>query len=168
MDNLLTIHKIEANQIQFRPTALNLKTLLVQLIEMSSIGFGEAPDISLEIADDCTRFYGDSGLIHIIVDNLISNAIKYSEAATTIKVSIRQTETHLQIQVMDEGIGIPPKDQPIIFQAFQRGSNVDVLPGTGVGLAIVQKCVQLHQGTISLKSQVNQGSTFTVRLPLLR
>ena len=167
VDNLLTIHKIEADQIQFSPKTLDLKTLITQLIEMALLRDSNQRHIELKMMDDCEIFYGDPGLIHIIVDNLISNALKYSPTETEVIIKIKQTNGILQISVCDHGIGIPQDELDQVFKAFQRGSNVDVLPGTGVGLAIVQKCTQLHQGSILVESTVNQGSQFTVKLPIL-
>lgn len=70
------------------------------------------------------------------------------------------------IAVRDEGIGIPETDRDRLFQLFQRGENVSNIPGTGLGLVIIKKCIDLHQGSIDIQSELGAGTTITVRLPL--
>ena len=70
------------------------------------------------------------------------------------------------LRVTDQGIGIPEADQEQLFQIFHRASNVGVIQGTGLGLAIVKRAVELHGGTVSVQSQENQGTTFTITLPI--
>jgi signal transduction histidine kinase len=118
---------------------------------------------------------GDESLSHAMVDerlvnriliNLLSNAVKYSPQDTRINLLLRQEENEVVIEVADQGIGISPDDQKHLFEPFFRASNAGVVRGTGLGLNIVGDCVRLHHGTISLKSELGRGSTFTVRLPL--
>jgi signal transduction histidine kinase len=105
-----------------------------------------------------------------VLDNLLDNAVKYSPRGGAVLVSIGVDGTALQpmavLSVADRGEGIPPTDLPHIFVRFHRGRNVGRIPGTGIGLAGVQRIVELHSGTISAQSEVGQGTTFTVRLPL--
>ena len=68
--------------------------------------------------------------------------------------------------IRDHGIGIPAEDLPHLFDAFHRGQNVGDIPGSGLGMVIVKRCVEMHGGTIECQSRVNEGTTFTVRLPL--
>jgi signal transduction histidine kinase len=103
-----------------------------------------------------------------VLDNLLDNAVKYSPRGGAVKVSIAVEKDQLAVlSVSDRGEGIPDADLPHIFERFQRGQNVEGrIPGTGVGLAGVQRIVQEHQGTIDVDSQVGVGTTFTIRLPL--
>ena len=100
--------------------------------------------------------------------NLISNAVKYSSPGANVEVDLARKEDSLIAIVRDHGIGIPEADQPFIFKAFHRGRNVANRPGTGLGLMIVKRCVELHDGTIEFKSTVGSGTTFLVRLPVFR
>ena len=101
-----------------------------------------------------------------IINNLISNAVKYSPPAKPIQVKLDYADDTLILQVQDEGIGIPDADQPYLFEPFHRAANVETIPGTGLGLVIIKESVELHDGTITVDSHVNVGTIFTVRIPL--
>ncbi|HEY9604313.1 MAG TPA: sensor histidine kinase [Allocoleopsis sp.] len=103
---------------------------------------------------------------HILL-NLLSNAIKYSPEGGNIGLMLSCEQGKAVFQIQDEGIGIPLADRKQLFQIFQRGRNVGKSSGTGLGLCIVKKCIDLHGGEITLESQVGEGTTFTVTLPLV-
>jgi len=100
-----------------------------------------------------------------VITNLVTNATNYTPAGGTITVSVAREEEDAVIRVQDSGIGIPPEALPHIFEPFFRVSE-DVARGTGLGLTISREIVELHGGTLTVKSEVGRGSTFTVRLPL--
>jgi signal transduction histidine kinase len=108
----------------------------------------------------------DEKLLRHIFSNLLSNAIKYSPSGGTVRWELNLTDTEAIFQIQDQGIGIPPEDQARLFESFHRASNVGQIPGTGLGLAIVKKAVDLHKGTIQVRSEVGDGTTFIVTLPL--
>lgn len=102
-----------------------------------------------------------------VIENLISNAIKYTPAGGMVKISARADETHFQVTVSDTGPGIPPEEQEEIFKPYYRGSRERRFPqGMGLGLTIVQDLVQAHGGTVILESTPGFGSHFTIRIPL--
>jgi signal transduction histidine kinase len=102
-----------------------------------------------------------------VLDNLLDNAVKYSPRGGTVEVTIAREDGLAVLSVADHGEGIPAADLPHIFERYRRGRNVEGrIPGTGIGLAGVQRIVELHDGTISVDSQVGGGTTFTLRLPL--
>jgi len=103
-----------------------------------------------------------------VLDNLLDNAVKYSPRGGSIKVSIGTADDGAAVlSVSDRGEGIPESDLPHIFERFRRGQNVEGrIPGTGIGLAGVQRIVEQHQGTIAVDTRVGVGTTFTIRLPL--
>jgi signal transduction histidine kinase len=92
--------------------------------------------------------------------------VKYSPEGASVKFTFRREGDAAVFQVIDQGIGIPVDDQQKLFEAFHRASNVGEIPGTGLGLVIVKRCVELHGGTLLLDSTAGQGTTFSVRLPL--
>ncbi|MEL6148519.1 MAG: PAS domain-containing sensor histidine kinase [Chloroflexota bacterium] len=104
--------------------------------------------------------------IHRALLNLLDNALNYTPESSTVKVTLTaQTET-VTLTITDTGIGIPPEDLPHIFERTYRGNNANEMhTGTGIGLAIVKKIVELHNGTISVQSTMGEGTTFTVVLP---
>jgi signal transduction histidine kinase len=110
----------------------------------------------------------DEGRLGRVLDNLVDNAVKYSPRGGTIQVVISLDGDTAELSISDVGEGIPPSDLPYVFDRFHRGRNVQGrIPGTGIGLAGVYTIVQLHHGSITVDSAVGQGTTFTLRLPLL-
>jgi signal transduction histidine kinase len=107
----------------------------------------------------------DRQLLRNVMFNLLSNAIKFSPEGAVIDVSIQLTEDEVIIAVKDHGIGISDADLKNLFGRFFRGANAVAIPGTGLGLNIVTKYLELMQGTISCTSELNVGSTFYIYLP---
>jgi len=103
-----------------------------------------------------------------VLDNVVGNAIKYSNADGEVKIAIHAEGDQVILQVTDEGLGIPPTDQQYIFDKFYRGSNISPeIEGSGLGLAIVKSIVENHQGRIWVESAVGKGSSFFIVLPVL-
>ncbi len=92
--------------------------------------------------------------------------MKYSPAGKEVRFSLQHDGANAVFKIQDDGIGIPREDQKRLFEAFHRGHNVGDIPGTGLGLVIVKRCVGLHSGTIDVASEVGNGTTFIVRLKL--
>ena len=108
----------------------------------------------------------DIKLLRQIITNLVTNARKYSPNGAPVQVRLTESVTSAVIEVVDSGIGIPEDDQKHLFEAFYRASNTGTISGTGLGLAITKRAVELHAGTISVKSTVGVGTTFIVTLPI--
>ena len=127
----------------------------------------------LQVSTELSELVGNWDVTRLgrVLDNLLDNAVKYSPRGGAVLVNIGLDGTALErmavLSVVDRGEGIPQTDLPHIFERFHRGRNVGHIPGTGIGLAGVQRIVELHGGTISALSEVGQGTTFTVRLPLM-
>ena len=107
----------------------------------------------------------DERLLRHILLNLLTNAVKYSEPDQHVVFNARSEAGSIKFIVEDHGIGIPEDAQEQLFEAFQRGSNVGNRHGSGLGLVIVKRCVDLHGGTIEIQSRVGVGTTVTVALP---
>jgi signal transduction histidine kinase len=99
-----------------------------------------------------------------IFTNLLSNAVKYSEPGRPVEFRLERDGRDVVCTVRDHGIGIPEADQAWLFNAFHRGSNVGPRAGTGLGLVIVKRCVELHGGMIHVESKLGEGTVVTVRL----
>jgi signal transduction histidine kinase len=121
----------------------------------------------LKLPKRAVMYNGDSHMIHISVENLLSNAIKYTPAGGTITVGLRSNQEYIDIYVKDSGIGIDQEDREKLFVAFGRIVNERsrMVSGTGVGLYLVKHLIEMHGGEILLESEVDRGSTFTIRLP---
>jgi signal transduction histidine kinase len=110
--------------------------------------------------------YFDKTTLTQVLTNLLTNALKYSSADRIVYFDLKVTTHSILIQVQDQGIGIADTDCDRIFRPFYRGQNAKSKRGTGMGLAIVHQLVSACQGRIELESEIGEGSTFTVVLPL--
>jgi PAS domain S-box-containing protein len=171
LDDVLTMSKAEAEKIAFNPQSLDIlgfcRDLIAELQLSSSkhtiiFTIPETPKINSQ-APLIVEF--DPKLLRQILTNLLTNAIKYSPPESNIDLSLKVEELELIFEVKDHGIGIPVDDLNKLFTTFHRATNTGNIQGTGLGLAIVKKCVDLHQGKIEVHSILNEGSTFTLRLP---
>ncbi|HRI47794.1 MAG TPA: sensor histidine kinase, partial [Ignavibacteriaceae bacterium] len=106
-------------------------------------------------------FNYDKKLMRQIVSNLLSNALKYTPDGKRVFVDLSVEGEKLIFRVKDEGIGIPKKDIEYLFVPFHRASNVGTISGTGLGLPITKQAVEIHNGNISVESEINKGTIFT-------
>ena len=166
IDDVLTMGRAESGVLKLNLGPTNLRELCSRVVAEFRIAQGKQHIITLDDRFDRLEAMMDERLLRHILNNLLSNAVKYSAPGTEVTFSLERREEKAAIEIQDRGIGIPPEDQPRMFESFQRASNVENRPGTGLGLAIVKKAVELHGGEISLKSAVGSGTRFTVTLPL--
>lgn len=124
-------------------------------------------DHKIKLVSNChnCHLFIDTGYMAQVLNNLVVNGIKYSPEKSTIEISLVKTSIIVRIHVRDEGIGIPFQDQEYIFTTSFRASNVDHVSGTGIGLSMSRQIIELHGGKIGFKSQLNEGTTFTIELP---
>jgi signal transduction histidine kinase len=124
--------------------------------------------IALKMTNDDTSYkvWGDSSGLQQVFINLINNAAKFSPEGSKVDVKISQTETHVNVAIIDKGVGIPQEALPHLFKRFYRAKNVTVaeIPGSGIGLYIVNSIVGELGGEILVESIANKGTTFTVCL----
>ncbi|MES2477217.1 MAG: ATP-binding protein [Verrucomicrobiota bacterium] len=166
MEQVLVLGRADSGNLGFSPVSLDLEGLCAKLAdEANSVMAGRCP-IRTDFAPDLEQVVADEGLLRHVFSNLLSNAAKYSEAGSPIDFTAARDGADAVFSVRDRGIGIPLEDQPRMFEAFQRAGNVGETPGTGLGLLIVKRCLELHGGTISFESIPRDGTTFTVRMPL--
>jgi signal transduction histidine kinase len=166
IDDVLTLGRAESGVLKLNIGPTNLRELCSRVVSEFRIAQGRHHVITLDDRFDRLEALMDERLLRHILNNLLSNAVKYSPPGSEVTFSLERRDEKAAIEIQDRGIGIPPEDQPRMFESFQRASNVENRPGTGLGLAIVKKAVELHGGEISLKSAVGAGTRFTVVLPL--
>jgi signal transduction histidine kinase len=183
MEDVLFLSRANANKSKINLTQFDLlifcnqllrqmqKTLAQKYILHSSLDVSAHLNISIEnlhLQDDIPALIVemDDKLLRQILINLVTNAIKYSSQDSIIKFKIAVCQENVTFVISDCGIGIPEEDLEHLFSAFHRGKNVGILPGTGLGLSIVKNCVDVQNGTISVKSQLDIGTEFTVTLPI--
>lgn len=167
LDDILLLNRAEAGKMSFNPQPLNVVNYCQNLTQEMQIG---TEDRVITFTHSCppeTEAELDLKLLQQIMINLLSNAIKYSPDGGEVKFDLSAAEDKLIFQVEDRGIGIPEEDQKHLFESFHRATNVETIQGTGLGLVIVKKCVELHGGEISFTSQLGRGTTFSVTIPFV-
>jgi len=163
MSDILTIGKIEEGRIPYNPASENLKSIINELIDTYFSLKADNRSINFICEEGDYTVQVDKRLITHAILNLVSNAIKYSKGNPTIK--LYKLDGYIYIDVIDNGIGIPAEEINYLFQSFYRASNSSTVEGTGLGLAIVKEFVTIHKGEIRVESKLNEGSTFTIKLP---
>lgn len=166
MEQVLLLGRAEAGKIDWRPTSIDLPELCGKLVDEGLSATHRRCPVKLTVEGDFSGALMDEALVRHIIGNLLSNAVKYSPEGSPVDFCLCREGDEAVFTVQDRGIGIPVADQPRLFEAFQRASNVGETPGTGLGLLLVKRCVELHHGSIAVQSQEGAGTTFTVRLPV--
>ncbi len=166
LEEVLVFGRVEAGRLEFRPTDFDLAECCRRWTDEQLRASENRCPILLELAPLPTPAHGDPDLLRHVVSNLLSNAVKYSPAGRPVVLRVRHENTAAVLTVHDQGLGIPPDDLPRLFNAFQRGSNVRQVPGSGLGLVVIRHCLDLHGGCIRLESQEGKGTRAEVRVPL--
>lgn len=165
LDDVLLIGRVESGKLQFQPESMNLEFVMKDIVDSIQTGIGRHHQIMVSFDNVAQPVLMDAKLIKYIFTNLLSNAVKYSLPMHPVEVKVAIVNAGVEIQVIDQGIGIPAEDLPKLFRTFQRASNVGNIHGTGLGLSIVKTCVDLHQGSIQVESVLDHGTQFKVWLP---
>ncbi|MEH1788898.1 MAG: PAS domain S-box protein [Nostoc sp.] len=168
LDDILTINRAETGKLEFNPKLINLEEFCAYFVEEMRLSTDERHTLSFACKGKAVSAWVDERLLRSILSNLLLNAIKYSPQGRNVNLSLEFESDMVILQVQDQGIGIPLADQKHLFQPFHRGKNVRSIPGTGLGLVVVKKCVDLHQGHINIATEVGIGTTCAVTLPLKR
>lgn len=167
LDELVFFGKSEVGQIGFEPKSVNLAGFCrTQIAQMQPVSDGKEQTIEFSSRGNCKATCVDENILHHIIINLLSNAIKYSPNGSKIEFEISCEPEQAIIKIKDKGIGINEVDRQRLFEPFFRGSNVDSIPGSGLGLSIVENLVEIHGGKIELESKVGIGTTFSLTLPV--
>ncbi|WP_017304062.1 hybrid sensor histidine kinase/response regulator [Spirulina subsalsa] len=166
LDEVLLIGKAEMEQLPCELLPLSLQEFCWGLVEEleGSVGMKR---VRFSWQGEHPQGLWDRRLLRHILENLLSNGIKYSPEEAMVEFEVQVGEESVLFEVRDRGIGIPWEDQIKLFQPFYRGRNVGHITGTGLGLAIAKHCAEAHGGTIRVESQVGVGTTFWVELPLV-
>jgi signal transduction histidine kinase len=168
MEQVLVLSRLDADKLDFQPTALDLNGFCRRIIDEVLSATNRRCLIELSLSSIPSEANADEPLLAHIFTNLLSNAVKYSEPGATVEFTMERDGPDAVCVVRDGGIGIAESDQQQLFKAFHRGANVGTRPGTGLGLLLVKRCVELHGGSVQLKSKIDEGTTVIVRLPVFR
>ncbi|MGL6343976.1 MAG: ATP-binding protein, partial [Waterburya sp.] len=168
LDEVLLVGQTDADSFNCNLTPLDLELFCLELVEQLQFNAEKKQiQIIFNAQGEIKQTDWDESLLRHILGNLLANAIKYSPEGSQVKFDLIPQAQTMIFRIQDWGIGIPTEDHQRLFEPFQRASNVGKIPGTGLGLAIVKSCVEAHQGQIKIDSQVGEGTTATVTLPLL-
>jgi signal transduction histidine kinase len=165
LDDVLTLSKAEAGRLEAEPTSLDVEAFCRELLAEVGTTTTDRHQLVFEGCGQRTDALLDAKLLRQILSNLLSNAIKYSPDGGCVALNLSVSDDGLTLKVKDQGIGIPIEEQALVFDAFHRSANGAGIQGTGLGLAVTSRAVELLGGQINLTSEVGSGTTVVVTLP---
>ncbi len=172
LSDILLIERADAKKLKCEPDWIELRSFCQALIlELTRSAETEgAIHITFQVQPDRpdVSAYLDATLLRQMLMNLLSNALKYSLDCPVVELLLGVTDEGLTFQVTDRGMGIPDVDRDRLFEPFHRGSNVGMVPGNGLGMAIVKQAVEIQGGTVTVVSQVGVGTSVTVVFPRMK
>ncbi len=167
--DILTLTRAEVGKLESQPAWIDIEAFCLNLLDDVQSSYPTAsnspPDLRFISQGNCRKVYLDEKLLYSILSNLLLNAIKYSPSGSQIYFKLHCQSEQVLFEVQDQGIGIAPSDRENLFTPFYRGQNVENVAGSGLGLAVVKKCLELLQGEIYVLSQAGEGTTFAVSIP---
>lgn len=165
LEKVLSLSHLESGKMSFTPEFINIYDELNSILhDDGTIEFGNRK-ISFECPDENVGIYADRQMIRQVINNILSNACKFSPVDSSIYLKVNVLTGSVLLTVQDEGIGIKKSDIKDVFRPFKRGTNVGNIHGTGLGLALSSEFVKWHGGAIDVESKVGKGSLFKVLLP---
>lgn len=165
LEDILVIGRAEAGKFPYNPEYINVKEICDDIVEEVKVTYNSTHEIDFLCHNYKEKVFADEKIIRHITTNLLSNAVKYSPKGTNILFYLDFSD-NITFSFKDKGIGIPPEDIKNLFEPFHRATNVGDIYGTGLGLAIVKKAIEAHGGDISVESESDKGTTFTVTIPI--
>lgn len=168
LKDILEVSRLDGQFGTLVVEAIEVPLLIERVVEKLQWVDRHAHPIRVDCAADSRVLYSDRHALERILENLISNALKYSPSGEPVEVVARPAGEGMEVRVSDQGIGIPEEDRPFIFQPFHRGRNVVDTPGSGIGLMIVEKSLSLIGGEIQIDSRLGEGTVVHLFLPNLK
>jgi signal transduction histidine kinase len=165
LTDMLTLTRAEAGNLEYNPQPLDVEAFCLNLLEDLQLSAPTESRLKFSSQGRCGLVSLDEKLLFSILSNLLLNAMKYSTSGSPIELQLGVERGGILFRITDTGIGITPTDQPNLYEPFFRGENAADIQGTGLGLVVVKRCVELHGGEIRVHSQVGVGTTFRVWLP---
>ncbi len=166
LEYFLSVEKLESGKVKVEHSSFNIKEFTTDFVNEIQDMVEDNLRINLFETLEETDVITDKKIFRTILQNLLSNAVKYSPGGGQISVRLSNTNHIIELKVSDEGMGIPEKDQPFLFDRFYRAENASNIQGTGLGLNIIKKYIELLGGDITFQSELGKGTTFTIHLPL--
>lgn len=166
LEDVLTMGKTNAPRPGIKPNLkrVDLRQCLLRIIDEVQTNSQQTHKVQIDFPETSIWLQSDENLLRNVFVNLLTNAVKFSPGADKVAVSVRAFSSHVEVEVRDWGLGIEEKDLEKVFEPFHRGGNVDGIKGTGLGLPIVRKAAETLSATVSVASNVGEGTRFTVKL----
>jgi len=163
---IITLSRLESNQHPYHFIPVEIKHMVEDIVQLHEKDIADKNiKVEIDIPDGSFLCVDGESFKHVVT-NLISNAVKFNNHDGSIKISYTDNETHKQLHVSDTGAGIPPEEMAKVTERFYRGTNVkSQFSGTGLGLSIVHRIMKGHNGWMDIKSEMDNGSTFTIHIP---
>ena len=165
LDGVLTLSRTETGKKNYNPEPVDLRKFAEECTEDVKSLMTAQHELKLSYKTSQKKFNLDTKLLKFIFNNMLSNAVKYSPEGGKIGLKISTNKKYLIMEVSDNGIGIATEELGKIFESFYRTKNSGTISGTGLGLAIVKRAVELHNGEITVSSEINKGTTFVIKIP---
>ncbi len=165
LEDFLSLGKLEEGKIAAAPASFNVQEMMMGTIEEMNSLLKPGQQFVVE-QTGATSIVADQRLLKNILINLITNAIKFSAEGDKIIIYLNTAGNQLEIKVKDSGIGIPEEDKKELFSSFHRARNASNIQGTGLGLHIVKRYLELLEGDIMVESELGKGSIFTITIPV--
>ena len=166
LDQILLIGRAEAGKVEVQPNAIDLVQFCEELVADMRLSDRNSHPIAFISHTEQSIAWVDEKLLQPILTNLLSNALKYSSSGSPVTLELWIDTQQIIFQVTDQGIGIVTTEQSHLYELFHRGDNVGTTPGSGLGLAVVKRFVEIQNGQIIFASEPDVGTTCTVTLPL--
>lgn len=166
LSDFLSIERLDTGKVNYNIALFPLSKIINEVVYDANMLLKEGQRIKYPRNIDGIKVEFDEKIMALALSNLIHNAIKYSPEETEIFLRVSKTDGYLKLDINDQGFGIPPEDQPFIFDRYFRASNVLTVQGTGIGLNIVRQHMHNLGGNVTFKSVMGKGSTFTLYIPL--
>jgi signal transduction histidine kinase len=170
LNNLLTsvlfFGKADANKIDYKPKKIFVAAMFNEVLDVVKAGSENKIKIDFKLGDLPKTITSDPELLYQIFENLLSNAVKYSTKGQQVEFNVYEEQGFLKAIIKDYGIGIPEIEHDQLFDRFFRAKNVGTIEGSGLGLSIVKKSIEVLKGDITFESKDKQGTTFYVSIPI--
>lgn len=165
LNDFLSVEKLEKGKVNYKLSTFKVSKVVNEVVYNANMLLKDGQQINYPDNIDGFSLHQDEKIIELALSNVVNNAIKYSSENTIIDISITQDDFITTIQIKDNGIGIPEKEQKNIFNRYFRAENALLVQGTGIGLNIVKNHLENLKGSISFESIENVGTTFTLKIP---
>lgn len=166
IDDFLSIERLDTGKTNYKFATFPLSKVLNEVIYDANMHLKDGQHINYPKNADDIAIAFDEKILELSLSNLVHNAVKYSGEDTVVDIKVTMSPSSLDINIIDQGVGIPKEEQQFIFNRYFRAENVLLSPGTGIGLNIVKNHLENLGGTITFRSKEGEGSTFTIVIPI--